>query len=452
MNLTEALLRRSGAVGDAPGAEVRVVAKACLLDWLGVAIAGAEADEVGILVREALADGGGRHPLIARGERVALRDAVLINGTASHVLDYDDGLPAMSGHASVAILPALLGIAERRQVNGEELLRGLVVGAEMAGCLGTLVAPSHYERGFHATATVGAVAAASGCARLLGLDDEAAGAAMGLAAVRAGGLKAAFGTPAKPLQVGWAALVGYTAACWAEGGMVAPADAIGGPQGFAAAESDGAALEAALAPAPGGAHILDTRFKRYASCGVTHALLDALAAIGSARPLDAGELLELKIGIGRGADRICNIAAPATGLEAKFSLRAVAAMHLLGADLADPASFSDAAFRRLDPARLYERISIELVDDWPATRTQVRLRTADGWRQHLQDGAARPADGAECLRLAARKFNSLARPRLGVAKAERLHDMILGLETQSDASELAALSSIAGGRAAAIAG
>ena len=107
---------------------------------------------------------------------------------------------------------------------------------------------------------------------------------------------------------------------------------------------------------------------------------------------------------------------------------------------------------RWETERLYDRISVELVDDWPATRTQIRLRTGDGVREHLQDGAARPADGAECLRLAARKFNSLARPRLGAAKAERLHEMILALETQSDASELVALSSIAGGRAAAIAG
>ncbi|SCW39310.1 2-methylcitrate dehydratase PrpD [Sphingobium faniae] len=434
--LTQRLIERSAMIAHPLAPDVAMMAKACLLDWTAVTIAGAAGDEIDILVDDATADGPGAHPLIGRPEQVNVRDAVFINGVASHVLDYDDGLGAMSGHASVPIVPALLGVARMQKVRGAELLRALAVATEMAGCIGRLVAPGHYERGFHATATIGAMAAARGCALLLGLDARATTAAVGLAAVRAGGLKASFGSAAKPVQAGWAALVGFTAARWAAASMTAPPDVLGHEQGFVAAQADAGNLVEALAPAPRGAHILQTQFKRYASCGVTHAMLDALYFLARDRPLSVRDLDMLEIRIGRGADRICNIATPQSGLEAKFSLRALAIMALMGVDLADPATFATDAFAAMETGLYLDRVRVILMDEWPATRTHLILRHGGQQIERPQDGAERPREAKEAWQQVAHKFHSLVPARLGRPTADRLFAFIDAIEEAEDASQM----------------
>ena len=94
-------------------------AKHALLDWLGVAIGGACEPVVQILVDDTLEDGGqGTSRLIGRTECVTSASAALINGAASHALDFDDVNERMYGHPSVAtseVVPAVLALAERHR-------------------------------------------------------------------------------------------------------------------------------------------------------------------------------------------------------------------------------------------------------------------------------------------------------------------------------------------------
>ena len=92
-----------------------------------------------------------------------------------------------------------------------------------------------YEGGWHPTAVCGAAGAAGAAAAVLGLDEERAGAAERLALLQAGGLRAAFGSDGKSLQVGMAAAAGVQAARIAAGGVSITADVLGAPDGFAAA-------------------------------------------------------------------------------------------------------------------------------------------------------------------------------------------------------------------------
>jgi len=63
-----------------------------LLDWLGVALGGSGDPLVDILIDDAVEDGAiGEARLIGRRERVSPAIAALINGAASHALDFDDG-------------------------------------------------------------------------------------------------------------------------------------------------------------------------------------------------------------------------------------------------------------------------------------------------------------------------------------------------------------------------
>jgi MmgE/PrpD N-terminal domain len=53
--------------------------------------------------------------------------AALFNATVAHLLDFDDASSAMSGHPSVALLPALVALAEARDIDGTRLASAYVV-------------------------------------------------------------------------------------------------------------------------------------------------------------------------------------------------------------------------------------------------------------------------------------------------------------------------------------
>ena len=148
-------------------------------------------------------------------------NAALVNGTASHALDFDDVNMAILGHPTVAVLPGLLALAEETGATQREILVAFVAGYDVACRTGALMSPSHYGHGFHATATVGSIGAAAACARLLRLDAEATATAYGIAATMASGLKSMFGTMCKPLHAGRAAQNGLQARGWRPGGSQA---------------------------------------------------------------------------------------------------------------------------------------------------------------------------------------------------------------------------------------
>src|SRR5215210_1866558 len=189
--LTRDLAARASALSyDTLPENVRALARQCVLDYYGVALAGADDPLVAILLDE-LAEAGGnpQASLIGHAARLPMLSAALVNGAMGHALDYDDVNLAMPGHPSVAILPGLLALAEERRSSG----RAFVAGYETACRIGKALQPGHYNLGFHATGTVGCFGAAAACARLLGLDAEATTRALGIAGTQASGLKSQFG-------------------------------------------------------------------------------------------------------------------------------------------------------------------------------------------------------------------------------------------------------------------
>src|SRR5688572_11582265 len=144
-SLTQRLVERTRAIEWARlPADVREIARQCVLDWIGVALAGSSDPLPRLLIDEALADGGKPLATVAgHSDRVSPLQAALINGAASHVLDYDDVNLSMNGHPSAAILPALLALAESRATHGKGLIAAFVAGYEVACRVGLLVAPGH---------------------------------------------------------------------------------------------------------------------------------------------------------------------------------------------------------------------------------------------------------------------------------------------------------------------
>src|SRR4051794_23360437 len=200
--VTSQVIARARAV-DHHREDVVTGALHCILDTLGVAIGGGHEPVTTHVRAEALDEGGApRATLWGTGERVSPPQAALVDGTAAHAPGFDDVSALMEGHPSAPLLPALLAVTDGTGTSGQELIAAFVAGFETEALVGRLMSPSHYARGFHATATVGAFGAAAAAAHVLGLDDRGWAHAFGIAGSRAAGLKSMFGTMSKPLQVG----------------------------------------------------------------------------------------------------------------------------------------------------------------------------------------------------------------------------------------------------------
>ena len=440
--VTQALARRIATLRyeDLP-ADIVAIAKHCILDWVALAVQGAREPLATILAEQVAAEGGSDcATLIGRSRGASPRQAALVNGAASHALDYDDVNIRMMGHPTAAILPAALALAESRGANGRDLIAAFVAGYETECEIGEIVSPSHYARGFHATATVGTFGAAAACAHLLGLDNRAVATALGIAGTQAAGLKSMFGTMCKPLHVGKAGESGVLAAELAARGFDSRTDVLECANGFIATHADGVRPLHQFSSGGGKYHIVDNLFKYHASCHQTHAAIEALRALQVEHGFSCSDVVRVTLRHDAGADAICNIARPSTGLEIKFSLRMMAALTLAGVDTAVVANFSDARARDPDLQTLRDKVEVTFSRDWPLTRSEVTVQLADG--QVLEGGhdSGLPEKdlGRQKTKLLA-KFRLLVGPVFGLRRADNIAADILSLEQKSDLKHFTSL-------------
>jgi 2-methylcitrate dehydratase PrpD len=426
-----------GIAWDGLPDDVRAVAHHCLLDFFGVALAGAGEALTGILVKEVvLAEAGTEAGLIGRPERATKLTAALVNGAAAHALDYDDTHTTMAGHPSVPVLPALLALAEAERSDGRAFLTALVAGIELECRLGVLLGGGHYLAGFHATGTLGTFGAAAACAHLLGLDGERWLHALGLAGTQAAGLKSAFGTMAKPLHAGRAASAGLLSALLARGGYTAQADVLETPQGFAATHAGGELSPDALAPFAGRFLIRDTLFKFHAACYLTHAAIEAALQLRDAHALDAEKIDSVEVNVAPAVLGVCNIAEPATGLEGKFSLRAAAALALLGEDTSDLATYSAAKMVEPQLVALRDRVRVVATEGVGPTWSRVRIETRGRQFAAELDAGLPATDLLDQGRRLRSKFLALAGPVLGTGRAAELAEAASRVEESEGVADL----------------
>lgn len=429
-DVTRALIERSLGLDYRQAPDwVRMLARQCFLDWFAVTLAGARDPLVDLLVDEALAEGGtAAATVVGRGKRLTRSQAALVNGTASHVLDYDDVNLNVNGHPSAVLVPAVLAMAESVDAGGVDMLTAFLAGYEFACRAGRLAAPGHYLRGYHATSTVGALGAAVACARLLRLDAERTATAVGIAATQAAGLKAMFGTQCKPFHAGMSAQHGVRAASLSSRGMESRTDALECRQGFAQVMSPNLDVAAALGE-PEVYFIRDNLFKYHAACYGTHSAIEAARALRTENRIAAADIDKVIVRVETGADAVCNIAQPRTGLEAKFSLRLTTAMALCGRDTADLAAYSEVTAADPELVAIRDRTQVEFVGGWPLMQAEVVLGLRDGRSVRRICDAGEP--GTDYVRQGERlqeKFVRLTASALGATRSARLLDTLNGIE------------------------
>ncbi|MDW4551184.1 MmgE/PrpD family protein [Defluviimonas sp. D31] len=291
----------------------------------------------------------------------------LILGTAAHALDFDDYEVPGSTHPSAPILAALLALTRAGGRPLGDLLDAYVVGFEAIVRLGEWLRYDHYNAGWHATGTLGAVGAAAASARLLGLPAPTFAHALAISASLAGGLKAQFGTDAKALHAGLAARAGIEAARLAGAGATGAAGAFEGRFGFAAmhhgASADPGEVLARIGRPLGIAEHAILR-KPWPSCAYTHRVIDAGLALRPRLP-DPADWVRIVIRMPEPFFRVSGFLRPTTANEARFSATYCALAALIDGAVG-PQSFRPEAFLRPAIAALLERTGVDAYDPGPA--------------------------------------------------------------------------------------
>lgn len=258
--------------------------------------------------------------------------------TAAHALDYDDLHLPSTAHISAVCVSAALAAG-----GGEA---AYLAGAGVMARLGAALGWQHYSRGWHATCTAGAPAAAVAAGVAMGLDGARLATSIALALPAAGGVQRAFGTMAKPLQVGFAVAGGLRAARLAAAGASAEPAAV--EEWMTLLGGDPAAIETGGPAIPGGLAV-----KLYPCCYALQRPIAALAGL----EIDAEAIESIQVETPAAALQPLNRHHPTTGLEGKFSLEYGVAAALIDRPVGF-ASFTDAAVQRPAARRLQRTVTV----------------------------------------------------------------------------------------------
>lgn len=315
-------------------APVIEMARRCLLDTVGVALAGTATDSARRIAHLAASQyGAGPSQVLPGTSSLTPAGAALANGAAAHALDFDDNSYAGIVHGSATTFPAVLAVAQAQGSDGRTLLAGFVAGVEVQYALGLALTRTLYERGWWSTSVLGAIGAAAGAGRVLGLDVQRMETAIGLAAAGTGGVRAVRGSDAKHYLCGRAAEAGVAAALLAAAGAVGPADVFSDRNGLLRAFND-AVFEADAVRAIGQVwRLLDPGIdvKRQPTCYASHAACDALVALMAEHALTAADIDSLSCEVPPLVASNLTFPRPRSAAEAQFSLEfALAATALHG--------------------------------------------------------------------------------------------------------------------------
>jgi 2-methylcitrate dehydratase PrpD len=417
---------------------VRHQAKRSLMNFFAVALAGCRTAPVEIALRSlAQFSGGKQATIVGRTERIDALSAAFLNAAAANVHDFCDTHVRTVIHPTAPVAPALLALAELREVSGADLLLAFILGNEIQARIGLAVSPSHYSRGWHITSTCGVFGAASGAGKLLRLDERAMVWALGTAATQAAGLCECLGTAAKSASVGNAARNGLWSALLAEKGFDGPPEPLAGVQGYYNAIAETPDLLGITEGLGESWELMATSYKPYPCGFVIHPVLDCVLDWRADNP--TAEVARVVVRghplLGARADR----PDVSTGRESQVSVQHAAAVALLTGQ-AGLDEFSDARVR--DPDVLALRRKVELIRDpaFSTTAASVEIATADGSIHHRSQSAARGSDANPMSDAALEdKLRSAAagwEPRYDV---EALIDAVWGLDSSADVSALASL-------------
>jgi 2-methylcitrate dehydratase PrpD len=358
--------------------EMIFFSKMSMIDWCGVAYAAKE-EPVSKIVTKLIEEEQtkGQSKLISNGQEVSAKSAAFVNGTIGHALDYDDTHFLFTGHPTASAFPTALALGEELGSSIDEIMLAYMCGVEISTRLGHILGYSHYNKGFHQTATSGAFGATLVASKLLKLNAQQIENALGIVSTRASGLKSQFGTMGKPFHAGIAASNGIEAAKLSKLGFVSCENGIECNQGFLKTHAwDGTIPEAAINGLGKDFLFPEIKYKFHACCHGLHAFLEALDELKTKNNFNPDSIEKISIQTQPSWLQVCNIDSPKTGLEAKFSYRLTAAMSLHGVDTGRLDSYNDEIC--FDEKIVKTRDKVEVIPNDQMTNTEALIELKDG--------------------------------------------------------------------------
>ena len=421
--------------------------KMAILDCLGAALAGCEETSGKIISEYVKGAGRPEAGVIGEGFRTSIDQAAWVNGTKAHALDYDDYfVPNHSTpyHPTAAILPAVLAVAEKYHLSGEDVLLAYITGFEVAARIAMVCAKQQYDLGWHTTSTLGSIGAAAAIAKMLELDEDKIRIALGISASLCGGLRKNFGTMTKPLHAGNAARNGVVATVLAHSGFTADGSILDGPSGFCEVLGGRAGHEVAQMNQRVGAEFYivspGIAFKPYPSCAYSHWAISAALDLKREAGIDPNDISQIECRTSSGLPRVLIHSHPKTGLEGKFSLEFCVAIALIDGEVSLK-QFSDEKVR--DPAvqELMKKIRYVhppemgsgLVD--LGGEVVARLQNGNTYSRKVDVAKGNPKNPLSWEELT-NKYRDCVRLSLSAENMNTSLNLILHLESISDIAEL----------------
>lgn len=438
--LVERIADWSGSLAlDAVPDNVRHVAKRCIIDTVGVTLAASSTPLTGRILEYAnIAYGPGKATALGFPNRLSSVGAALVNGTVGHALDFDDTSYTGIMHGSVVAMPAALAATEMAGGNGRRFLEAFIAGSEVTYAMAMLCGTRHYFKGWWSTATFGVFGAAAAAARAMDLSVVDTVSALALAGVQASGMKAAFGTDAKPYLAGRAAAIGVESALLAHHGLSSPPSVIEDSRGFLRLLNDGHSDPEGIEKLGKVWRLVNPGIfiKQYPVCSAAHAaveLTERLLVDNRIRS-DAVEKVICEVppvvAISLVYDR------PETPQEAQFSLPFAVGVMLargeLGIDCLSHEALSD---RRLREAMgKVEMRRVEALDSKEAPEgARVTLKTKDGaeYSDYLGESMGMPGNPMSDAALHEKFLRCSAAGGLPPTKATELLKHLVAIEFAS---------------------
>jgi 2-methylcitrate dehydratase PrpD len=363
-------------IGDLPE-EIKRNVNIRIMDLVTSAVAGNRINHpMNSVVLQVLEQQGGyrQSSLLFQKQGLPAAQAAFYNAFVSHGADMDDGHMLANGHPGVCVIPPVLALAEWRTRRFVDIATAIVAVYVVYIRLSNAIMPSHLQRGFHGTGTVGSVAAAAAAARVLRLDAQKTHNAIGLAATSAAGLMELneSGQAMKPINPGNAAYSGVICAVFTEAGGGAPTAPFDGNKGFFKAFADDVA-PGELTENLGKIFLIDTSYiKRYPACRHLHAMVDCAIEIHDEGGFLPQDIERIKLYTYPTSEKMTGIIRhPKSEDEAKFSLTYATATALVKANFT-LGDLMCAAETGPDVASLIDRMEIVVCPELEDRKRQVR--------------------------------------------------------------------------------
>ncbi len=430
--IAETLADYAASLRTAPiSAHVRHHASRVVIDWFACLLPGSLLPPATSLI-EGLADELGHGNAIVYGPLAAapIRTAALINGTASHIIEFDDIFRDAVYHPGCPTISAALAVAQSRNLSGDALVRAIIAGYEVSTRIGVAVQPSHYDF-WHTTGTIGTFGAAAAAAVALGLDATQTAHALANAATMAAALQQAFRSDAhsKPLHAGHAAEAGALAALGASRGMTGALDVLEGEAGFGAAMSKAANWSRATADLGTRFNITQMTVKNHGCCGHAFAAIDAALALHKQHGFSVDQIERIRIGGYRATVDVTGRNQVSTAFEGRFSTPFTVATALVHGSVRlaafEPDRLADPVVQALTK-KTEVVLDAQCTADFPGRRSarmDITLKDGTVLSRYQATRKGDPDDPLTDAELAA-KFRELATPAIGAEAEPLLADLL----------------------------